>query len=83
MSAPITLHADRLPLETVLVIEYGQIEYAPGIFDPPVTVWGGGGGLASTWLFSSLPNPAVKNKTAIVFAGKVVGGSSAVNGHVL
>lgn len=64
----------------MLVIEYGQVEYAPGVFDPPVPVWGGGGGLASTWLFSSLPNPAVKNKTAIVFAGKVVGGSSAVNG---
>ncbi|KAK3389652.1 GMC oxidoreductase-like protein [Podospora didyma] len=67
--------------ETVLVIEYGQIEYAPGIFDPPATVWAGAQpGLASTWLFSSLPNPEVKNKPALVFAGKAVGGSSTSNG---
>lgn len=63
------------------MIEYGQVEYAPGGFDPPQTVWGGSNpNQASTWAFTSLPNPEVKNKTASVFAGKVVGGSSAVNG---
>lgn len=33
-----------------------------------------------SWIFQSLPNPEVKNKTATVLAGKVVGGSSAING---
>ncbi|KAH7371386.1 GMC oxidoreductase-like protein [Pyrenochaeta sp. MPI-SDFR-AT-0127] len=76
--------ADRLteafPKKTVLVVEYGEIQYAPGIFDPPDTVWGGPGARADSWTFSSLPNPEVKNKTAFVFAGKTVGGSSSVNG---
>jgi choline dehydrogenase-like flavoprotein len=31
-------------------------------------------------LFFSLPNPEVNNQAGIVFAGKVVGGSSAING---
>ena len=67
--------------ETVLVIEYGQIEDAPGVFDPPQTVWGSQHpNTASTWGFASLPNTQVKNRTAAVFAGKVVGGSSAANG---
>lgn len=66
--------------ETVLVVEYGEIEYAAGIFDPPQTVWGGAGALASNWMFSTLPNPAVDDKEGLVFVGKVVGGSSAING---
>ncbi|KAK0622682.1 GMC oxidoreductase-like protein [Immersiella caudata] len=77
--------ADRLteafPNKTVLVIEYGRVEYAPGAFDPPQTVWGGSNpNQASTWRFQSLPNPNVNDKVATVLAGKVVGGSSAVNG---
>jgi choline dehydrogenase-like flavoprotein len=76
--------ADRLtetfPEKTVLVVEYGEVEYAPGIFDPPQTVWGGGEALARSFLFQSLPNVEVKNKTATVFAGRLVGGSSGVNG---
>ncbi|SPN96992.1 related to alcohol oxidase [Cephalotrichum gorgonifer] len=76
--------ADRLtgafPDKTVLVVEYGEIEYAPGTFDPPLTVWGGAGAAASRWAFSSLPNLEVDNKRGVVFAGQVVGGSSAVNG---
>ncbi|KAK4168471.1 GMC oxidoreductase [Cladorrhinum sp. PSN259] len=77
--------ADRLteafPQKNVLVIEYGDIEYAPGVFDPPAAVWGGVGLLASYFLFWSLPNPEVKNKLGIVFAGKALGGSSAINGQ--
>ncbi|KAK4149017.1 hypothetical protein C8A00DRAFT_38399 [Chaetomidium leptoderma] len=69
--------ADRLskafPKKTVLVVEYGDIEYGPGSYDPPAAG-------ASTWTFTSLPNPEVNNKTAFVAAGKVVGGSSVVNG---
>jgi choline dehydrogenase-like flavoprotein len=64
----------------LLVIEYGDIEYAPGVFDPPKIIWGATGGLASSFQFSSLPVPEVNNKTAAVVAGKVVGGSSAING---
>ena len=66
--------------ETVLVIEYGEVEYAPGVFDPPKTVWGAGGGLASSWALSSTPSPEFNNNTATVVVGKVVGGSSAING---
>ncbi|KAK0728889.1 hypothetical protein B0T26DRAFT_639795 [Lasiosphaeria miniovina] len=76
--------ADRLtrafPKKTVLVVEYGVIEYAPGIFDPPLAVWGGIGASASYFVVQSLPVPDIQNKTAFVLAGKVVGGSSAVNG---
>jgi choline dehydrogenase-like flavoprotein len=78
---PLTINQPPLrAIETVLVVEYGEIEYAPGIFDPPQIVWGGSSNGASTWAFESLPNPDVKNKTAVVLVGKVVGGSSAVNG---
>ncbi|KAK0719235.1 hypothetical protein B0H67DRAFT_149205 [Lasiosphaeris hirsuta] len=76
--------ADRLsaafPAKTVLVIEYGEIEFAPGVFDPP-TLWiTAAPDQASSWTFQSLPNPEMNNKTAFVLAGQVVGGSSAVNG---
>lgn len=65
----------------MLVIEYGEIKYTPGTFDPPLTVWGGSiVGSAPLWTFNSLPNPDVKNKTGVVLAGQTVGGSSAVNG---
>jgi choline dehydrogenase len=61
--------------ETVLVIEYGKIESTPAVFDPPSA-----GSRASTWEFQSLPIPSLNNRTASVSVGKVVGGSSAVNG---
>ena len=61
------------------MVEYGEIEYAPGIFDPPVVQWDLSNP-ATMWSFSTLPNPDVDNKTGSVFAGQVVGGSSAVNG---
>lgn len=74
--------ADELYLqENVLVIEYGEIMYAPGGFDPPQTIWGSRASVpGNTWTFNSLPNPEVKNRTGITLAGKMVGGSSAVNG---
>ena len=64
-------------LETVLVVEYGEIEYGPGNFDPPPTT------PASQWKVTSLPNPEVNNKTALVSLGQVVGGSTVVNGQFL
>jgi choline dehydrogenase-like flavoprotein len=70
-----------LPLtENVLVVEYGEVEYAPGVYDPPKIVWGSAGGLASSWLLNSTPSPELNNNTALVVVGKVVGGSSAING---
>jgi choline dehydrogenase-like flavoprotein len=63
--------------ETVLVVEYGDIEFGPGNFDPPPTT------PASQWKVTSLPNPEVNNKTALVSLGKVVGGSTVVNGQFL
>ncbi len=67
--------------ETVLVIEYGQVEFAVGVFDPPQIVWGSQNpNGASSWTFTTLPNSEVKNRVGFVVAGKVVGGSSAVNG---
>lgn len=61
------------------MIEYGEIEYAPGIFDPPSTVWRGTGNLADFFTFQSLV-PEMNNRSALVLAGRTVGGSSAVNG---
>lgn len=62
------------------MIEYGEVEYAPGVFDPPKIVWGSSGGSASGWQLSSTPSPELSNTTAFVIVGKVVGGSSAING---
>ncbi|KAK7968714.1 dehydrogenase xptC [Apiospora saccharicola] len=77
--------ADRLseafPRKTVLVIEYGDIEYGRGFFDPPQVEPVPGYPGASRWTFNSLPSPHVNNKTAMVVAGQVVGGSSCVNGQ--
>jgi len=61
-------------------VEYGDFEYAPGVWDPPKTVWGDTSGMASRWTLHSLPSPALNNQTAFVIVGKVVGGSSATNG---
>ena len=66
-------------LETVLVVEYGDFEECPGPFDPP-TNWLEPADTASRWVFNSLPNPAMKNKTAFVTVGQVFGGSSCING---
>ncbi|KAL1843705.1 hypothetical protein VTJ49DRAFT_405 [Mycothermus thermophilus] len=71
---------ERFPDKTVLVIEYGDVEYAPGIFDPPQIAWGGSGPRASSWSLVSTPSPALNNNTVTLSLGKVVGGSSAVNG---
>lgn len=64
----------------MLVVEYGDVEYAPGTFDPPQSTWGSRGPTATRWSIFSQPVPDFDNKTASVFAGRVVGGSSAVNG---
>ncbi|KAK4209133.1 GMC oxidoreductase [Rhypophila decipiens] len=80
--------ADRLssafPSKTVLVIEYGELEAAPGVFDPPTkeyTPLDFGAPRASSWDLVSLPSPALNNGTAFLKAGKAVGGSSAINGQ--
>ncbi|KAK4147318.1 uncharacterized protein C8A04DRAFT_8974 [Dichotomopilus funicola] len=76
--------ADRLseafPSKTVLVIEYGDVHYAPGTFDPPTNWITANPDAAPAWSFNSVPNLEFGNKTAFVQAGQVVGGSSAVNG---
>jgi choline dehydrogenase len=76
-----TLYHQLTPFtETVLVVEYGEVGYAPGAFDPPSTVWGGPTAKVGSWTFNSLPNPELNNKMALVFVGQAVGGSSAING---
>lgn len=66
--------------EHVLVVEYGEVEYAPGVFDPPVIVYGQlGVWLSSRWDLVSTPSPELNNNTASVVVGKSVGGSSATN----
>ncbi|KAL2173990.1 GMC oxidoreductase-like protein [Thermothelomyces heterothallicus CBS 202.75] len=76
--------ADRLteafPAKNVLVIEYGDVHYAPGTFDPPTDWITPQPDAPPSWSFNSLPNPDMANTTAFVLAGQVVGGSSAVNG---
>jgi choline dehydrogenase len=66
----------------VLVIEYGDVEYARGIFDPrdPTYAVPSKESSPGLWVLQTQPNPLVKNKTGIVLIGKTVGGSSAVNG---
>ncbi|KAK3303792.1 uncharacterized protein B0T15DRAFT_541265 [Chaetomium strumarium] len=73
--------ADRLTEDgkaTVLVVEYGQLSNSPSI----TTVQGGFMGMSDTTLLydiSSVPQTNLRNRTIAVLAGKVVGGSSAVN----
>jgi choline dehydrogenase len=68
--------------ESILVVEYGEVEYARGGFDPPDIIFGGVTTAPRPGLFSfqTLPSPDMKNKTAQPLVGKTVGGSSAVNG---
>lgn len=57
-------------LDSVLAIEYGYLErdgYRPG---------------RTTYNITSLPSPALNNRTFNVAIGCIVGGSSAVNGQV-
>jgi hypothetical protein len=67
-------------IETLLVVEYGDIHYAPGVFDPPTDWITANPDSPPAWSFTSLPCPDMGNQTAFVQAGQVVGGSSAVNG---
>ena len=62
---------------TVLVVEYGEIRYAPGVNDPPAS----GTSASMTFGYESLPIPGLNNRRGSVAVGKVVGGSSAVNGQ--
>ncbi|RYP63255.1 hypothetical protein DL769_007018 [Monosporascus sp. CRB-8-3] len=72
--------ADRLsaafPNRTVLVVEYGDFDETPGTFDPP-----GSPPRAPTFFYSPAV-PGLNNRTAILWVGRTVGGSSAVNGQV-
>ncbi|KAK0755066.1 GMC oxidoreductase-like protein [Schizothecium vesticola] len=76
--------ADRLTqhltTKKTLVIEYGDIQFAPGQFDPPTNWITPHPNAPPSWNFNSLPNPEFNGKTAFVRAGQVLGGSSAVNG---
>ncbi|KAK4441945.1 GMC oxidoreductase [Podospora aff. communis PSN243] len=71
------------PNKTVLVIERGVLEeHTQGVYDPPETTFGPLiTYFASLYPFVSLPNPGAANRTQITFGGKVLGGSSAVNGQ--
>jgi choline dehydrogenase-like flavoprotein len=68
------------PVETVLVIEYGDVHFAPGVFDPPTNWLDTIPNPVPSWSFFSLPNPDMGNQTAFVMVGQAVGGSSAANG---
>ncbi|KAK4032102.1 hypothetical protein C8A01DRAFT_51032 [Parachaetomium inaequale] len=63
---------------TVLVVEYGQLSNSASI----TTVQGGFMGMSDTTLLydiQSVPQTNLRNRSIAVLAGKVVGGSSAVN----
>ncbi|RYP63278.1 hypothetical protein DL771_009349 [Monosporascus sp. 5C6A] len=72
--------ADRLsaafPDRTVLVVEYGDFDETPGVFDPPGTP-----PLGPTFVYSPAV-PGINNRTALLSVGRTVGGSSAVNGQL-
>ncbi|KAK3897946.1 GMC oxidoreductase [Staphylotrichum tortipilum] len=76
--------ADRLsaafPKKNVLVIEYGDVHFAPGVFDPPTDWITAAPDAPPAWTFLSLPNPEMANTSAFVKVGQAVGGSSTVNG---
>ncbi len=66
--------------ENVLVIEYGDVPFAPGVFDPPTDWITAAPDSPPSWTFFSLPNPDMGGAQAVVVAGQAVGGSSTVNG---
>src|SRR5262245_14159813 len=70
----------HLVAENVLVIEYGDVHFAPGVFDPPTDWITPAPDPPPSWTFFSLPNPDMGNAPAVVVAGQAVGGSSTVNG---
>jgi choline dehydrogenase-like flavoprotein len=71
-----------IAIETILVVEYGEVEYARGVFDPPDIEFAGVSTARrpGSFNYQSLPNKEVNNKTASVLTGKAVGGSSTING---
>ncbi|KAK4455099.1 GMC oxidoreductase [Podospora aff. communis PSN243] len=69
-----------LTSKNTLVIEYGEVRFAPGQFDPPTEWITPHPNSAPSWTLFSLPNPEMNNRAAVVLAGQVLGGSSAVNG---
>jgi choline dehydrogenase-like flavoprotein len=62
--------------ESVLVVEYGGLESNPDILLPAI-------GLtdfpADMYNYTSIPQPGMANQTAVLRAGALVGGGSAVN----
>ncbi|KAL1840408.1 hypothetical protein VTJ49DRAFT_482 [Mycothermus thermophilus] len=69
------------PSKNVLVIEYGDINFAPAVFDPPINWNDPAPEEAPRWSFMALPSPDMGNLQAFVMAGQTVGGSSAINGQ--
>ncbi|GAW15582.1 hypothetical protein ANO14919_049960 [Xylariales sp. No.14919] len=72
--------ADRLSADgksTVLVIENGQVVDSPRISQ----VFSGVAAMGPTWSYqiNSVPQPNLRNRSATVVVGKLVGGSSAIN----
>ncbi|KAK1764936.1 hypothetical protein QBC33DRAFT_612669 [Phialemonium atrogriseum] len=68
--------SEAFPDKTVLVVEYGYIEDAPGAFEPPGT-----GAGPKRWQYSTQPIPEFNNRTASLATGQAVGGSSTINGQ--
>ena len=64
----------------MLVIEYGDVEFAPAIFDPPSVWLEPPADAPPAWSFNSLPIPDMANRSAFVQVGQAVGGSSTING---
>ncbi|KAI1101644.1 putative GMC oxidoreductase [Jackrogersella minutella] len=72
--------ADRLTADgnsTVLVVENGEVVDSPRIDQ----VYSGGAAMGPTWSYqiNSVPQANLRNRTAAVLAGNLVGGSSAIN----
>lgn len=72
---------ERLVNRAVLAIEFGKVEYAPGTFDPPQTVWGRLLPRSEEMgVLDSCQPRSGQQANAAVFAGVTAGGSSAING---
>ncbi|KAK0613924.1 hypothetical protein B0T14DRAFT_606325 [Immersiella caudata] len=69
-----------LASKNTLVIEYGEVRFAPGQFDPPTEWTTPAPDAPPRWTLRSLPNPEMGDRPAVVLAGQAVGGSSTING---
>ncbi|KLU86928.1 hypothetical protein MAPG_05935 [Magnaporthiopsis poae ATCC 64411] len=69
-------NANAAAAGTVLVVELGELVYAPGVNEPP-----GYPAPLPGWRITSRPNPGLNGRIGGVTIGKAVGGGTTINGQ--